>query len=573
MSNWPVMHRFALARRGWQAIRRFTVLNEPREVDNVDLCIVGAGPAGLAAAIRYKQLDTSGERRVIVLDKASEVGGHTVSGAVLEPRALDELLPDWREDPPPLATPVKKSGMKMLLGKYALPLPEPPASSNSGNYIVSLSAFVRWLGEKAEEIGVEIYPGFSVGEVIYDESNKNVKGIATTDQGLDRHGKPKENFTRGMEFHAPTTLLAEGCHGSLSKQIISKFGLRNDSDPQTYGLGIKEVWEVDQANHQEGHVAHTLGFPLNTQTYGGGFQYHFGKNLVSVGLVVGLDYKNPWLSPYNEFQRMKTHPFYANVLKGGRCIAYAARALNEGGYQSIPNLCFPGGGLIGCSAGFMNVPKIKGTHTAMKSGMLAAEAAYSAATQENSEFGDYDKMLRKSWIAEELWSVRNLRPSFNYGLLPGMAYSGLEAYIFHGKIPWTLHHSITDAAITKTADKFKKIEYPKPDGVLTFDLMTSVSRTGTYHQDDEMCHLRVPDLKKHALESWPKYRGIEQRFCPAGVYEYVDDSATAKELGVPEFKINSQNCIHCKTCDIKVPEQDINWTVPEGGDGPKYTIT
>lgn len=567
------MFRGALSRRGLQTLRQFSVLKEPREVDNVDLCIVGAGPAGLAAAIKYKQLDTSGERRVIVLEKASELGGHTVSGAVLEPRALDELLPDWRNDPPPFSTPVEKSGMKMLLGKYILPLPEPPAMHNKGNYIVSLSSFVRWLGEKAEEMGVEVYPGFSVGEMIYDKNNQSVKGIATTDQGLDREGNPKENFTRGMEFHAPTTLLAEGCHGSLSKQVIAKFGLREGTNPQTYGLGIKEVWEVDKTNHQKGHVAHTLGFPLGSQTYGGGFQYHFGENLVSVGLVVGLDYKNPWISPYNEFQRMKTHPFYANVLKGGRCIAYGARALNEGGYQSIPKLCFPGGGLIGCSAGFMNVPKIKGTHTAMKSGMLAAEAAYRAETQEDSDFQHYDDLLRKSWVGEELWGVRNLRPSFNYGLIPGLAYSGIEAYLLRGKSPWTLHHTSTDAAVTGSAEKFKKIEYPKPDGVLTFDLLSNVARTGTYHNDDEMCHLRVPDVKAHALESWPVYRGVEQRFCPAGVYEYIHDSKTAAELGVPEFKINSQNCIHCKTCDIKVPQQDITWTVPEGGDGPKYTVT
>lgn len=549
--------------------RRFNSSLGPRESDEVDLCIVGAGPAGLSAAIRYKQLDLEhgdGEKRVIVLEKASELGGHSLSGAVLQPTALDELLPDWKEDMPEYCTEVTSGAMKFLTAKSAFSLPEPPQMKNEGNYIISLSAMMRWLGEKAEELGVEVYPGFSVSEMVYNEDG-SVKGIATKDQGLDREGKPKETFTRGMEFHAPLTLLAEGCHGSLTKQIIKKFNLREGRDPQTYGIGLKEVWEVPEEKFKKGFAGHAMGWPLSTDTYGGGFQYHFGENLVSVGLVVGLDYKNPWISPYQEFQRMKTHPWYKDVLEGGTCIAYGARALNEGGWQSMPKLNFPGGGLIGCAAGFLNVPKIKGNHTAMKSGMLAAEAAY------HGKFDEYEKNLKDSWVGKELYEIRNVRPSFHnpLKLWGGLAYSGLETLFLKGREPWTFHHRITDAAETQPADKYKRIEYPKPDNKLTFDLLTSVSRTGTYHEEDEQCHLRVPDqnLAEHCEKSWPVYKGVEQRFCPAGVYEYIENEDTKKM----EFKINSQNCIHCKTCDIKVPTQDINWCVPEGGDGPKYTIT
>lgn len=550
-------------------------LNEPRESDEVDLCIVGGGPAGLAAAIRFKQLDNEqgGERRVIVLEKGGDMGAHILSGAVIEPRALDELLPDWRDEMPEGTTMVESEGMKFLTEKLALPVPEPPQMKNIGkNYIVSLSTVVRWLAEKAEEVGVEVYPGFSVSELVYNEDG-SVKGIATRDQGIAKNGEPKDSFARGMEFHAPITLLAEGCHGSLSKQAMAKFDLRKDCDPQTYGLGIKEVWEVKPENFKKGYVGHAVGYPLSADTYGGGFQYHYGENLVSVGIVVGLDYQNPYISPYNEFQRMKHHPYYADVLKGGKCIAYGARALNEGGWQSIPKLVFPGGGLIGCSAGFLNVPKIKGTHTAMKSGMLAAEAAFAALESgEMSKFDKYDTTLRESWVGEELREVRNVRPSFHspLKLWGGLMYSGLDTMIFRGHTPWTFHNRSTDAEVTQPASEYHPIDYPKPDGELSFDILTSVSRTGTYHDDDEPCHLRVPgqDLQKHCDKSWPIYKGVEQRFCPAGVYEYLQDDA-----GKVEFKINSQNCIHCKTCDIKVPAQDINWTVPEGGDGPKYSMT
>jgi electron-transferring-flavoprotein dehydrogenase len=556
-------------------------LTAERDADEVDVCIVGGGPAGLAAAIRLKQLDLekgSGEMRVIVLEKASDMGAHTVSGAVLEPRALDELLPDWRDDPnlPESVTPVSSETMRFLTKKHAIPLPEPPQMKNHNNYVVSLNQVVKWLSEKAEELGVEVYPGFSVSELVYDETNSRVKGIATNDMGVSRDFKPKDNFQRGMEFHAKVTLLAEGCHGSLSKKVISKYNLRKDSDPQTYGLGIKEVWEVPKEQWKKGFVSHAVGWPLPSGVYGGAFMYHFGDGLVTLGLVVGLDYKNPWLSPYQEFQKMKHHPFFADVLKGGKCVSYAARALNEGGLQSIPKLSFPGGALIGCSAGFLNVPKIKGTHTAMKSGMLAAEAAFEAvnAGDENYSMEAYEGKIKDSWVWKELYEVRNVRPSFHspLNLYGGLLYAGLDTMILRGRTPWTFHHKQTDAAATEPADSHNKIEYPKPDGVLSFDLLTSVSRTGTNHDEDEPCHLRVPDqdLDKHTDASFPKYQGVENRFCPAGVYEYIPDES--KPHGV-RFQINSQNCIHCKTCDIKVPTQDIDWTVPEGGDGPKYYMT
>lgn len=583
------------------------LLTEPREADEVDVCIVGGGPAGLAAAIKLKQLDNehgSGELRVVVLEKAPEMGAHILSGAVIEPRALDELFgEEWREDPPETLTPVKSETLQYLTKSFGVPLPEPPQMHNVGkNYIVSLNLVVKWLAEKAEELGVEIYPGFSVSELVYDDETGAVKGIATNDMGVSKDFKPKDNFQRGMEFHAKVTLLGEGCHGSLSKQVMKNFDLRKDCDPQTYGIGIKEVWEVPEEVFQEGYVAHTMGYPLSYDTYGGGFMYHFGERLVSVGIVVGLDYKNPYISPYQEFQNLKRHPFYKKVLEKGKCISYGARALNEGGLQSIPKLAFPGGALIGCSAGFLNVPKIKGSHTAMKSGMLAAEAAFEKIQEqaketeeveeteesdvqkaEEEDVGDiykpivlenYEKALKESWVWSELNEVRNVRPSFNtkLGLLGGVAWSGVDTLLLKGRVPFTFHHKITDAAITEDASKFTPIEYPKPDGKLTFDLLTSVSRTGTNHDDDEPCHLRVPDqdLEKHAEISYPKYKGVEQRFCPAGVYEYIEDKS--KPEGV-RFQINSQNCIHCKTCDIKVPTQDITWTTPEGGDGPKYYMT
>lgn len=511
------------------------------------------GPAGLSAAIRLKQLANEAgneEFRVVLLEKAGEIGAHILSGAVIEPSAINELIPDWlseeNENRYQDATPATGDKMRFLTKSSSIPIPAPPQMNNHGNYIVSLNQFTKWLGERAEELGVEVYPGFAASEILHDKRDGSVKGVATNDLGISREGKPKDSFERGMEFHARVTLFAEGCHGSLTKQVIKEYQLRSDSQHQTYGLGLKEVWEVQPEKFQKGQVVHSMGYPLSADTYGGGWMYHFGENLVSIGLVVGLDYPNPWLSPYGEFQKMKHHPLYKSVLEGGKCISYGARALNEGGFQSIPKVAFPGGALIGDTAGFLNVPKIKGTHTAMKSGMLAAEAAYSAIS--NASDGsiflyDYEDSLRKSSIWKELKEVRNMRPSFHspLKLYGGIMYSGLEAYVLKGRVPWTLKHGAPDYAATKSADQYPKIEYEKPDGKISFDILTSVSRTGTNHEEDQPVHLQVPDWEKHAQEEWPKYKGVENRFCPAGVYEYVEDET--KDLGV-RFQINSQKYVN-----------------------------
>ena len=553
--------------------RRFADVNDEkfdpnsidRESDQVDVCIVGggktvpyvhitpapltaAGPAGLSAAIRLKQLANEAgneDFRVLLLEKAGEIGAHILSGAVIEPTAINELIPEWlaegNESRFEHATPATSDKMRFLTKGSSIPIPAPPQMNNHGNYIVSLNQFTKWLGERAEEVGVEVYPGFAATEILY-QSDGSVKGVATNDLGISRAGKAKDNFERGMEFHARLTLFAEGCHGSLTKQVIKKFDLRRESQPQTYGLGLKEVWEVQPEKFQKGQVTHSMGYPLPADTYGGGWMYHFGDNLVSIGLVVGLDYPNPWLSPYGEFQKMKHHPLYKPVLEGGKCISYGARALNEGGFQSIPKVAFPGGALIGDTAGFLNVPKIKGTHTAMKSGMLAAEATWMALAKTDTGtvfLYDYEDALRNSSIWKELKEVRNMRPSFHnpLKLYGGIMYSGLEAYVFKGKVPWTLKHKTTDYAATKTADQCTKIEYEKPDGKISFDILTSVSRTGTNHEEDQPVHLQVKDWDKHAAIEWPKYKGIENRFCPAGVYEYVEDET--KDLGV-RFQINAQ---------------------------------
>jgi electron-transferring-flavoprotein dehydrogenase len=506
------------------------------------------GPAGLAAAIQLKKLANEAgneDFRVLLLEKAGEIGDHIVSGNVLQTSALDELLPDWLSEDNPSrfehVTPAKVDKMRFLTEKYAIPMPAPPQMNNHGNYIVSLSQLCKWLGERAEELGVEIYPGFAASEVLY-KPDGSVKGVATNDLGIGRDGKPKDSFERGMEFHARATLLAEGCHGSLTKQVIKKFDLRRDSQPQTFGLGVKEVWEVKSEKFRKGEIVHTMGYPLPYNTYGGSFMYHFGENMVTLGLVVGLDYPNPWLSPYGEFQKLKHHPLFRDVLEGGKCISYGARALVEGGFQSIPKCSFPGGALIGDSAGFVNVPKIKGTHTSMLSGMLAAKAAFSALTTSDSGsvfLYEYEDALRSSSIWKELKEVRNMRPSFStpLGLYGGIVYSGLEAYVFRGKTPWTFNHHSGDAEATKLASQCSKIEYPKPDGVLSFDILTSVSRTGTNHEEDQPVHLQVKDWDKHADAAWPKYKGVENRFCPAGVYEYIEDPE--KPHGV-RFQINAQ---------------------------------
>lgn len=539
----------SLQRRYADVEESFDPASIERESDEVDVCIVGAGPAGLSAAIRLKQIANEAgneDFRVVVLEKAGEVGAHILSGNVLEPRAIDELIPDWlsedNENRFTGATPAGGDKMRWLTKSSAIPIPAPPQMHNKGNYIISLSQFTKWLGERAEEIGVEIYAGFAGAEILYNHEGA-VKGVATNDQGIGRDGKPKSSFERGMEFHARITLLAEGCHGSLTKKVTKKYDLRRDSGPQTYGLGVKEIWEIKPENFKKGEIAHTLGYPLPKDTYGGGWMYHYGENLVSLGLVVGLDYPNPWLSPYGEFQRMKLHPFYKSVLEGGKCLAYGARALNEGGFQSIPKCAFPGGALIGDTAGFLNLPKIKGTHTSMKSGMLAAESAYAAVTRNpdsNTIFlYDYETALRESWIWPELKAVRNMRPSFHtpLGVYGGVMYSGLEAYVLRGKVPWTLKHPCKDHEATKPADQCTKIEYPKPDGEITFDILTSVSRTGTNHEEDQPVHLQVKDWDAHAAKEWPVYKGVENRFCPAGVYEYVEDET--KDIGV-RFQINAQ---------------------------------
>ncbi|KAF8420655.1 hypothetical protein EV426DRAFT_634003 [Tirmania nivea] len=579
------LHTTPILRRPASEAEAHSLLASDREADEVDVCIIGGGPAGLSTAIRLKQLANKAgneDFRVLLLEKGGDMGAHTLAGAVLEPTAINQLLPDWLSDENPNrfegATAVTIEKMRFLTEKRSFWLPEPPQMRNHGNYIISLSEMVKWMADRAEEVGVEIYPGFAASEVLYGPDG-GVKGVATNDLGIGRDGRPKDNFERGMEFHAKATLFAEGCHGSLTKQIIKKFNLRRDSQPQTYGLGLKEVWEVNPENFNKGEVVHSLGWPLNKDTYGGGWMYHFGENKVSIGLVVGLDYPNPYLSPYGEFQKMKHHPFFKPILEGGTCLSYGARTLNEGGFQSIPKVAFPGGALIGCTAGFLNVPKIKGIHTAMQSGMLAAEAVYNAISSQSasSEPGtvmlyEYEDKLRNSSIWKELREVRNMRPSFHnpLGLYGGVLYSGLEAFVLKGKVPWTFKHKHSDHEATQLAEKSKKIEYPKPDGKISFDILTSVSRTGTNHEEDQPVHLQVKDWDKHAEKEWPRFKGVESRFCPAGVYEYVEDES--KPLGV-RFQINAQNCIHCKTCDIKAPSQDINWTTPQGGEGPKYFMT
>jgi electron-transferring-flavoprotein dehydrogenase len=520
-----------------------------RESDQVDVCIIGGGPAGLSAAIRLKQLANEAgneDFRVLLLEKAGEIGAHILSGAVIQPNAIDELIPEWLDEQNDNrftgATPAGHDSMRFLTKTMAIPVPTPPQMHNHGNYIVSLNEFTKWLGDRAEEIGVEVYPGFAASEVLFGPDG-SVKGVATNDLGIGRNGKPKDTFERGMEFHARVTLFGEGCHGSLSKQVIKKFDLRRESQPQTYGLGIKEVWEVQPDKFKKGEITHSMGWPLPYDTYGGAWMYHFGDNLVSIGQVVALDYSNPWLSPYGEFQKLKQHPMYRGVLEGGKCISYGARALIEGGFQSIPKVAFPGGALIGDSAGLVNVPKVKGTHNAMKSGMLAAEAAWNALRESADASSvflyEYEDSLRKSPIWQELKEVRNMRPSFHtpLGVYGGMLYSGLEAFVLKGRVPWTLRHKVADHAATKRADECEKLEYPKPDGKLTFDILTSVSRTGTNHEEDQPVHLQVKDWDKHTAEAWPAFKGLENRFCPAGVYEYVEDAS--KPEGV-RFQINAQ---------------------------------
>lgn len=525
---------------------------------NYDVVIVGGGPAGLSAAIRLKQLDSN--LSVCLLEKAAEIGGHILSGNVFEPRALNELFPDWRERGAPLTVAVKTDRFYFLTEKQRVRLPTPPQMHNQGNYIISLANLCRWLGKQAEELGVEIYPGFSGAAVIKDESDQ-VIGVRTGDMGLDPQGQPTELFQPGIEIYAKQVVVAEGCRGSLSEEIIKDYGLRQPGQFQTYAIGFKEVWQIAPENHQLGHVEHSLGWPLDHHTYGGGFLYHFEDNQVLIGFVIGLDYSNPYLSPFEEFQRYKKHPAIARLLEGGKRISYGARALNEGGWQSLPKLVFPGGCLVGCGAGFVNVPKIKGSHTAMKSGMLAAEGVYQALQGQDN---DYQHRFEQSWIAEELYAVRNIRPGFRYGLLPGMVNAAFEAYIARGKSPWTLSHHQPDHASLTTAALSKEIKYEKPDGKLTFDRLSSVFLCSTHHREDQPNHLKLAKPELAIDYNYKLYASPEQRYCPAGVYEIVQ-----ADTG-PYLQINSANCIHCKTCDIKDPQQNIKWLTPEGGSGPNY---
>ncbi|MFV0297878.1 MAG: electron transfer flavoprotein-ubiquinone oxidoreductase [Hyphomicrobiaceae bacterium] len=549
----------------------------PREAMEFDVVIVGAGPAGLATAIRLKQLATeAGEDfSVVVLEKGSEVGAHILSGAVIDPIGLDRLVPDWRKDEDcPLKTKVEKDVFLYLGHSGEIRLPNilmPPLMSNHGNYIGSLGNLCRWLGAKAEELGVEIYPGFAAAEVLYDDKGA-VVGVATGDMGVTKDGTPGDNFTRGMELRGRYTIISEGARGSLSKQLISKFKLDEGKQPQKYGIGLKELWEVKPENHKPGLIQHTFGWPLDNKTGGGSFLYYYGENLVSVGFVVHLNYRNPHLSPYEEFQRFKTHPAIKPVFEGGKRIAYGARAITEGGWQSIPAMVFPGGVLTGCSAGLVNVPRIKGSHNALLSGVHAAESAFAAlkAGRSHDRLEDYEAAVRNGEIGWDLKRVRNVKPMWSrFGTFLGVGLGGLDmwANTIIGGIGFgqTSKHGKPDYAALQPADRMPKIDYPRPDGVLTFDRLTNVSFSATNHEEDQPVHLKVADMKLQKQSELGTFDGPSNRYCPAGVYEWMED-----EDGTKRYQINAQNCVHCKTCDIKDPNQNINWTVPEGGGGPNY---
>ncbi|HEU0155755.1 MAG TPA: electron transfer flavoprotein-ubiquinone oxidoreductase [Stellaceae bacterium] len=535
-----------------------------RERMEYDVVIVGAGPSGLAAAIRLKQLAAAADRDVgvCIVEKGSEVGAHILSGAVFEPRALAELIPDWREKGAPLVTPAMEDRFQLLTATRALRLPTPPQMANHGNYIISLGNLCRWLAQQAEALGIEIYPGFAAAEVLYDAAGR-VQGVATGDMGIGRDGQPTERYQPGVELAAKETLFAEGCRGSLTKTLIQRFRLNDGIDPQTYAIGVKELWEVAPDRHEPGLVVHTVGWPLDTATYGGSFLYHFENRQVAVGFVIGLDYRNPFLNPFEEFQRFKTHPAIRPFFEGGRRIAYGARALNEGGFQAIPRLDFPGGALIGDAAGFVNVPKIKGSHTAMKSGMVAAETVFRRLSGDTGI--EIRRAIEESWIWEELRRVRNIRPSFRRGLWAGLAYSALDTYVFRGGAPWTFRHRPDHLQLSR-ASEARRIDYPKPDGKVSFDRLSSVFISNTNHEEDQPPHLRLRDPEKAISVNYRLYDSPEQRYCPAGVYEIVQQAGS----GEPYLQINAQNCVHCKTCDIKDPEQNIDWVVPEGGGGPNY---
>ncbi len=542
------------------------------EAMEFDVVIVGGGPAGLASAIRLKQLaaEKGSEIGVCLIEKGSEIGAHILSGAVMDPRALDELLPNWKNDGAPLNAPVTEDRFLILSESGATQVPNsllPQCFHNEGNYVISLGNVCRWLGEQAEALGVEIYPGFAGAEVLFDEDGA-VKGVATGDMGRLHDGSEGPNFQPGMELHGKYTFFAEGCRGHLGKQLMERFNLNDGADPQTYGIGLKELWEIQPDKHQAGLVIHSGGWPMEPDTYGGGFLYHLENNQIAIGFVVGLGYENPHLSPYEEFQRFKTHPKIRSFLEGGKRIAYGARALVAGGLQSLPKVTFPGGVLVGDDAGFLNAARIKGSHCAIKTGALAAEACFAAlaAERQRDELSAYPEAFRNSWLHEELHRARNFKPWMNKGLKFGSLMFGIDQILFRGKAPWTLHHTKPDHAKLKPAAACPTIAYPKPDGVITFDRLSSVFLSSTNHEEDQPCHLQLKDAGVPISVNLATYDAPEQRFCPAGVYEILRDESGAN----PRLQINAQNCVHCKTCDIKDPTQNINWVVPQGGEGPTY---